>query len=515
MPSTCCVVNCNSRSHDRQGKKIRNGLSFFCLPAWKKNSCSHVSEVTKRRRMAWIAAVRRSKLTFDYTPPHMMVCSKHFHKGKPAYEMLQCDPDWAPSLHLGHTEVKATTTDRFKRLRRRQQQQQQQQTQPQPQQAPEPDHTSPEAELDNAAPLFPAPDNPGTEEYMESETSGEGAVMGNADEQCTMCGLRLQEIMRLQEENQKLKEELSKRALDENSLKDNDSKVKYYTGLPSFSLLMGVLMQIIPSLPTSKERKLSHFQMLLLTLMRLRLDLPVEHVAHLFDISRQTASNVFIETINVLHAHLSPLVYWPKRLCIQASMPHQYVEMFGNRVTVIIDCFELFIERAQNLRAKAQTYSNYKSRYTMKYLIGITPQGTISFISKGWGGRASDKQVTENSGFIQMLSPGDVVLADRGFDIKESVALVGATLKTPAFTRGHSQLNAQDVEETRKLAHVRIHVERVIGCMRSKFNILNDTIRLGFVVPCEGEEKTLLDKIVVVCCALTNMCPSIVVKPSC
>ena len=51
------------------------------------------------------------------------------------------------------------------------------------------------------------------------------------------------------------------------------------------------------------------------------------------------------------------------------------------------------------------------------------------------------------------------MLADCGFDIKESVALVGATLKIPALTRGHSQRNAKDVEETRKLAHVRIHVE--------------------------------------------------------
>ncbi|XP_051949327.1 uncharacterized protein LOC127620219 isoform X3 [Xyrauchen texanus] len=102
----------------------------------------------------------------------------------------------------------------------------------------------------------------------------------------------------------------------------------------------------------------------------------------------------------------------------------------------------------------------------------------------------SKKQNTENCGFLQKLSPGDLVLADRGFDIKESVALVGATLKIPAFTRGHHQLNAKNVEQTRKLARVRIHMERVIGCMRSKFNILNDTIRLGFVVPCEGEDKT-------------------------
>ncbi|XP_051998973.1 uncharacterized protein LOC127655287 [Xyrauchen texanus] len=102
----------------------------------------------------------------------------------------------------------------------------------------------------------------------------------------------------------------------------------------------------------------------------------------------------------------------------------------------------------------------------------------------------SKKQNTENCGFLQKLSPGDLVLADCGFYIKESVALVGATLKIPAFTRGHHQFNAKNVEQTRKLAHVRIHMERVIGCMRSKFNILNDTIRLGFVVPCEGEDKT-------------------------
>lgn len=186
--------------------------------------------------------------------------------------------------------------------------------------------------------------------------------------------------------------------------------------------------------------------------------------------------------------------------------------MFGDRVTVIIDCFELFIERAQNLRAKAETYSTYKSRHTMKYLIGFTPQGTISSISKGWGGRSSDKRVAEKSGFLQKLSPGDIVLADRGFDIKESVALMGATLKIPAFMRGRSQLEAKDVEETRKLAHVRIHVERVIGCVRSMYTILNDTIRLGLVVPCDGEDLTLLNKIVAVSCALTNMCPSVVLK---
>ncbi|XP_074550450.1 uncharacterized protein LOC141808040 [Halichoeres trimaculatus] len=492
-------VDSTAGSTAQLGRPKGKDIGFYRIPLWKKHSSSRVSEVTKRRRMAWIAAIRRPNITFQNTPAHMLVCSKHFHKGKPAYEMLECDPDWAPTLNLGHAEVKAATTERFERLCER----------ARSKQLPTvPNGTGPETE-DNEAPFHGAANMTATAVEMEPEQ----IIQHHNEEQqvCKLCSLRLKEITRLQEENRQLKEELSKRNLDEDFLKDNDSKVKFYIGLPTFALLMGVLMQIRPSLPNT-DRKISHFQMLLLTLMRLRLNLPPEHIAHLFGTSRTTVSTLFNNTINVLYAHLSPLVHWPLRHCIQASMPHQYVEMFSDRVTVIIDCFELFIERAQNLRAKAETYSNYKSRHTMKYLIGITPQGTVSFISHGWGGRSSDKRIAENSGFLEKLSPGDIVLADRGFDIKESVALMGATLKIPAFTRGRSQLEAKDVEETRKLAHVRIHVERVIGCIRSKYTILNDTIRLGLVVPCEGEGMTLLDKIVTVSCALTNMCPSVVLK---
>ena len=58
-------------------------------------------------------------------------------------------------------------------------------------------------------------------------------------------------------------------------------------------------------------------------------------------------------------------------------MPHQFVEAFGTNVAVIIDCFEVFIERPSNLKARSQTFSHYKHAHTIKYLIGITPQGVI------------------------------------------------------------------------------------------------------------------------------------------
>ena len=108
-------------------------------------------------------------------------------------------------------------------------------------------------------------------------------------------------------------------------------------------------------------------------------------------------------------------------------MPVSFCESFGNKISSIIDCFEIFVERPSNLIASGQTWSQYKHHNTVKFLIGITPQGVISFISGGWGGRASDKFITENSGILDKLLPGDVVLADRGFNISKSVGLMLCT----------------------------------------------------------------------------------------
>ena len=46
----------------------------------------------------------------------------------------------------------------------------------------------------------------------------------------------------------------------------------------------------------------------------------------------------------------------------------------------------------------------------------------------------SDKHLTANSGFIDHLMHGDIVLADRGFDIADDLSLVGASLAIPPFS---------------------------------------------------------------------------------
>lgn len=58
---------------------------------------------------------------------------------------------------------------------------------------------------------------------------------------------------------------------------------------------------------------------------------------------------------------------------------------------------------------------NIKKNFTAKVLIGITPGGFICLKSKVAGGRKSDSQLTIESGLVDLLEDGDIVLADKGF----------------------------------------------------------------------------------------------------
>ena len=327
-------------------------------------------------------------------------------------------------------------------------------------------------------------------------------------EQCKQYFKALEdECQALRTENIKLKEKHHNVRFDEVSFSQDDEKVRLFTGFPTYPKLM-VVFNILNNylMPHSS---LSKFQQYVLVLMKMRLDLSNIFLSYLFDTSSSTVSRIFSHVINVMYVRLVPvLVRWPAREELRLSLPYSFRRSF-DKCACIIDCFEIFIERPKDLIARAQTYSSYKSHNTMKYLIGITPQGTVSFISKGWGGRTSDKYVTENSGFLDNILPGDVILADRGFAMEESFGLYLGVLKIPAFTKGKQQLDPIEIENTRGLAAVRIHVERVIGYVRKKYTILSSTISHSLLEH-NGETVMPLDKIVHVCCALTNVSESVV-----
>ena len=61
----------------------------------------------------------------------------------------------------------------------------------------------------------------------------------------------------------------------------------------------------------------------------------------------------------------------------------------------------------KNLTASAKTWSNFKHNHTAKYLIGFTPSGAVMFLSAGWRGRVSDKQISVDSGYFDKISARD------------------------------------------------------------------------------------------------------------
>ena len=169
----------------------------------------------------------------------------------------------------------------------------------------------------------------------------------------------------------------------ENALRFDEQKVKFYTGLPSFSILM-IIYNFVSSEVNygTKAHALSKFEEFIATILKLRLGLYNQDLAYRFGVHQATISRNFRRWIDIMFTRLKPLIKWPGREELQKTMPLDFKAHF-KKCVVIIDCFEIFCERPKPLKARAQT--NYKHHNTVKYIIAIAPQGVITFISKGWG----------------------------------------------------------------------------------------------------------------------------------
>jgi len=143
-------------------------------------------------------------------------------------------------------------------------------------------------------------------------------------------------------------------------------------------------------------------------------------------------------------------------------------------------------------------YSNYKHSWTVKFLIGITPGAFISFLSKAYGGRSSDSYITIDSGLLDSLEPGDLCMADKGFPhISNDLNDKNVILVMPPFANpDKNQFTVAEMEETYKIASVRIHVERMIQRIKV-CNILNNKM-------CT-ELLPHADNIMHMCCVLANL----------
>ena len=148
---------------------------------------------------------------------------------------------------------------------------------------------------------------------------------------------------------------------------------------------------------------------------------------------------------------------------------------------------------------QSMTWSDYKKCNTVKYLVSITPDGLINFISTGKPGRCSDMELLRGSAYLDCLRPGSTVLADRGFkEVEADLIARGCHLARPASVSQGEQLSNRIVLNMKIVAGLRIHVERVIRRIRV-YKILD----MHSCIP--PSMMDLLDNIVSTVCGLVNL----------
>ena len=218
---------------------------------------------------------------------------------------------------------------------------------------------------------------------------------------------------------------------------------------------------------------LSRTNQLLLTLMKLRLNIPILDLAVRFNTSKASVNNIFITHVYAIHElFYQPMLegHLPSLLKCKGSMPASFGDFSACRL--VIDATEITQDvPGMDLGIQAQTYSSYKNNHTVKSVTGVAPNGAIVYVSKLYPGNASDVAIVEHSKMLSLLDAGDMILADKGFTIHKLLPQ-GVHLNIPAFLTGKGQYTPAEVKLCRKIARSRIHVERANERIKN-YEILN------------------------------------------
>ena len=328
----------------------------------------------------------------------------------------------------------------------------------------------------------------------------------------------LARIEMLESDNARLKGSQAKRIFFRiEDILGDDKLVSFYTGFISyrvFSAFFEFLGPVVDNLnywgdrervrKKNRPRKLSPKNQFFLTLVKLKLNLKLKDLAFRFGISSAVTSRYITTWVCFLYNHLKEIEWMPAISQVSGTLPTSFREKFPTTYA-IIDGSEVFIETPSDLFMQSSTWSQYKHHNTLKFLVACTPNGSICFISPVYVGSISDIELTRQSGFLTALKdkPGVCIMADKGFTIREMLKEINVELNIPAFLN-EKQFTTNDIEKGRKIASLRIHVERAIGRMKS-FHILKETIPISMA--------RLANQIVYVCAFLTNFQPALVAPP--
>ena len=394
MPSHshCAAFGCSNKKNRCKRKLVPadDGKSYRRVRACGRPDpgCANTSEECRAvsfhrlpadpvKKARWLQAMKRKNVPLT---EHTRICSVHFDEQARSLSVRQA-PRGDPSIFFRVSKVKKARLSLTSRGMR----------------------TTPTSNSD--------PSSSQAENVIELEPTSVEAIPLTAppvvqdEAKAELLSLRL-ENARLREENDQLKSSLSQLdavRLSFKNLKDDTTLFVFYTGLdqaafhdimklvgdsPKRMLYRGEEGDITKK-PRGRSRHVPSEDELLLTIIKLRHNFPESDLACRFGISQSSVSRIFTTWVSCLYFTFKEVNIWPSQANVRRFMPSSFRVKYPS-TRVIIDATEIFIDHPKNPDAQSTTWSTYKNHNTFKFLLGITPNGTPSFVSELYGGRISD-----------------------------------------------------------------------------------------------------------------------------
>ena len=123
--------------------------------------------------------------------------------------------------------------------------------------------------------------------------------------------------------------------------------------------------------------------------------------------------------------------------------------------------------------------------------------GEAMHVSVLFAGYISDKELVKRSGLLDLLEPGDQILADKGFTIQDLLTPIGCELAIPAFLSSNGQFTKKDLVKSKQIHNLRVRVEQAIRRVK-EFHFFDKIVPLSMAGTCS------INQLWTVACLITN-----------
>ncbi|XP_055357051.1 uncharacterized protein LOC129602109 [Paramacrobiotus metropolitanus] len=484
---TCCVPRCVHYAN-RPGSE---GLSFFTLPS-----------ATDWRYSTWLHRIRRES---SWQPgPGSRVCSTHFlpsdfqtktKKGKPATRALllktaipsqfNCLPVNSQPANCQPSHSRSTPKDRSGKISTGPPRKKRKLAACVQTEVCSADVQALRDELEQLRDAFKRLQEESQQKDLQI-TELKNDLRYLEAKKNTRIGELLLEVQEANASVQALTKRLTRQEFRAETFADSDKAIQNLTGLPSYLVLLtlyetvfagkneGFLDTLLYTKQTGEvpypdrsrggaPMALDGFNQYFLTLMKLRTGMTYEVLAAIFGVDARTIGRYYNCWLLVMDERMVNIFRkYPYDGIDPLPLPPKVAALFP-KISMIIDGFEIKIQKPKNPDAARKCWSNYKKSYTIKYLVGSEADGNMCFLSHPYQGSISDPAIVKASNLFLKLGFGDVVLADRGFQMTELAQKLGIKWIVPPSVRKDENMSREKLKDTAEIARVRIVIENAIG----------------------------------------------------